>query len=364
MAMLFAAPEVVAEAPGRVNIIGEHTDYSGGFVLPIAVPQKTRVELVRRLDQNVRASSTSLPGADGAFALGAETRAGDWLDYVRGVTFALDEAGFRVGGFDLRVTSDVPLGAGLASSAALAVALLRALREAFALAFDDVALARLAQRAEHAIPRAPVGLMDPLAACFATTNDALFIDTRAVRWESIAFPDAAHIVVIDSGERHANAGDGYRARRAECERAAELLGVPALRDVDRAHLGEVARLPPPLARRARHVVTENARTLAAVAALRAGDLEGLGALLDASHASLRDDFEVTTPAIDALVASLRATRGVLGARMVGGGFGGSAILLTERGAKLHLHSNYLIISNVFCHPTSKKRNLLGDLPKI
>jgi galactokinase len=253
-------------------------------------------------------------------------RAGDWGDYVRGVTVALREAGVALGGFEARVASEIPPGAGLASSAALCVALLRAIRVAFALALDDLALAHLAQRAEHAIPGAPVGIMDPMAACFAGVREAIFLDTRALTWERVPLPEGVELVVLDSGERHENVAAGYRTRRAECERAAELLGVATLRE---AQLKDAARLPAPLDRRTRHVVTENARVEAAVRALRTNDVAALGALLDASHASLRDDFEVSTPTIDRLVARTRADRSVLGVRLTGGGFGGSIVALAR-----------------------------------
>jgi galactokinase len=171
--------------------------------------------------------------------------------------------------------------------------------------------------------------MDPISACFAGVREALFLDTRALMWEKVPLPEGAELEVVDSGERHDNAAVGYRARRDECERAAKLLGVPMLRD---ARLEDALRLPPPLDRRARHVVTENARVEAAVRAMRANDLVALGALLDASHASLRDDFEVSTPALDRLVERARRDPAVLGARMTGGGFGGSIVALRSVGA--------------------------------
>ena len=326
------APDVVADAPGRVNLIGEHTDYNGGFVLPLAIPQRTRVELALRSDREVRAFSEGL-ASEGvvAYALGAEARGRGWLDYVQGITAVLGEGQAAMPGFDLRVASAVPLGSGLSSSAALTVALLRALRSALALTLDDVALARIAQRAENELVGAPVGIMDQMASSLAGEREALFLDTRSMSYELVPLPAGVELVVIDSGVKHSHAGGEYRVRRAECEQAAALLGVRELRDVGEDEVGRAEALPEPVGRRARHVITEDARVLRAVEAMRAGDVVGLGALLDASHASLRDDFEVSTKEIDALVAIARREPGVLGARLTGGGFGGSIVALAREG---------------------------------
>jgi galactokinase len=319
---------VHADAPGRVNLIGEHTDYSGGFVMPMAIPQRTRVELTPRADDLVRATSANAPGP-GRFEIGREARQGTWIDYVQGCVVAAREAGLRVSGFDLAVASDVPLGSGLSSSAALEVSLLRALREAFALPIDDVAIARLGRRAENDFVGAPVGIMDQMAASLADEHTALFLDTRSLAFERLPLPATTEIVVIDSGVAHAHAGGEYRTRRAECELASGLLGVRELRDV--TDLGLAASLPQPLDRRARHVLSENARVLEAVACMREGDAARLGALFDASHASLRDDFEVSVPDVDRLVALARGADGVFGARMTGGGFGGAIVALAAKG---------------------------------
>jgi galactokinase len=322
-------PEVVAEAPGRVNLIGEHTDYNCGFVLPIAIPQKTRVELARRNDQHVRVVS-ALGAAE--FDLGAEQRTGQWSDYVAGVTATLRLHGFVLGGFDLRIDSDVPPGSGLSSSAALEVALLRALRGAFHLSLSDGALAKLAQEGENDFVGAPVGMMDPMAVMFADPRTAIFLDARSGFYERVALPPDLDFVVIDSGEKHLIVGGGFRERRAQCERAASLLGVRSLRELDLTNLGDVARLPRPLDRRARHVVTENARVLRALNALEMRDDRAFGKLLDESHASMRDDLEVSTPAIDQLVGIAQRDDTVYGARLTGGGFGGSIVAATARGA--------------------------------
>ncbi len=331
-ALFGRSPSVTADAPGRVNLIGEHTDYNQGFVLPTPIPQRTVAELAPRADEQVRAASASLAGAVAEYALGAETPGRGWLDYVQGLTWALRADGALILGFDLRVASSVPIGAGLASSAALEVAVLRALRAAFRLPLDDVELALLGQRAENEFVGARVGVMDQMAASLGVEGRALLIDTRSLEHRSVPLPAAAELLVIDSGVAHTNRAGGYNARRAECERACALLGVRALRDLAAADLPRAAALPDPLARRVRHVVGENERVRAALAALEAGDVVRLGALLDASHASLRDDYEVSTPEVDRLVEIARAQPETLGARLTGGGFGGAIVALVGRGA--------------------------------
>ncbi len=333
-ASLFGRPPAyAAEAPGRVNLMGEHTDYNGGYVLPAAIPLRTRVELAPRLDRSVQVWSANVAALaqPAAYRLGEERRRGDWLDYVAGLTAALAADGHELGGFDARIESDVPQGAGLASSAALEIAVLRALREAYHLPLDDVQLALLGQRAENEFVGAQTGIMDQMAASLADVGTALFLDTSDLRYERLPLPATAELAVIDSGVRHSHASGDYNTRRAECERACALLGVRSLRELGLADLPRIAALPPPLAGRARHVVTENARVLEAVAALRAGDLPALGRLFYASHASQRDDYGVSVPAIDLLVDLARAEPAVYGARLTGGGFGGSIVLLARAG---------------------------------
>jgi len=323
-----AVAVVRGDAPGRVNLIGEHTDYNGGFVLPTAIPQRTVVQLRPRDDRRVRVGSSAFGGEGPAeFTLGVETRTGGWIDYVQGGTWALADAGHALRGFDARIASDVPVGRGLSSSAALTVALLRALRIAFGLALDDVALALVAHRAEHDFVGVRVGVMDQMAASLADDRHALFLDARSLRCERLPLPAGATLLVLDSGVAHAHASGDYNTRRAECDAAAARLGVAQLRDV--TDLARLASLPAPLDRRARHVVTENARVLEAVAALRGGDVAALGRLLVASHVSQRDDFAVSTPAVDVLVALACAEPGVYGARLTGGGFGGAVIALAD-----------------------------------
>src|SRR5689334_15748651 len=325
-------PAVTADAPGRVNVIGEHTDYNGGFVLPAAIPQRTRAALALRDDATVRAASAEVEGGRPAeYRLGEERPGRGWLDYVQGVTDRLRAGGHPVAGFDLAVTSDVPVGSGLSSSAALEVSVLRALRAALGLALDDVALALLAQRVETEFVGARVGVMDQMAASLAEGHALLFLDTRSLAWRRVPLPPSIELVVVDSGVAHSHATGEYNRRRAECEEAARRLGVALLRDVGPEELGRVANLPDVLARRARHVVTENARVLEAVGALEADDAERLGALLVRSHASLRDDYEVSSPELDLLVDLATADPDVWGARLTGGGFGGSIVAAAHAG---------------------------------
>jgi len=316
-----------ASAPGRVNLIGEHTDYNEGLVLPAAIPRRVTIDVSPRADRGVRLESAHFPPV--AYALGDERRAGDWADHVRGITWALAAAGHRVGGFDASVRSSLPPGAGLASSAALGVAMLRALREQHALALDDLAIARLAHRAESQFVGARVGTMDQLSASLGRDGEVLFIDTRTLAIERVPLPADLALVVIDSGIRHEHASGAYNVRRAECDEAARRLGVRALRDATPGGIERLVRDHPALGRRARHVVSENERVRTFLDALRAGDLGICGQVLDASHRSLRDDFEVSLPEADALAEALRAEAGVYGARLVGGGFGGSVLGITR-----------------------------------
>ncbi len=317
-----------ASAPGRVNLIGEHTDYNGGFVLPTALPQETRAAVRRRVDGQVTAVSADLGDASaGRYPIGGERQRRDWLDYVQGLTWALGERGCRISGFDLSVASDVPLGKGLSSSASLEVAVLRALRALEALPIDDLELAMIAHRAETAFVGAPVGIMDQMVCSLGDARSALFLDAATREYEKIPMPRGAAIGVIDSGIAHEHATGDYRIRRRECDEAAARLGVPRLRDLGLDDLPRIEALPDPLGRRARHVVTEDARVLAAVDALRRDDPRELGRLFLASHASMRDDFAVSLPEIDRLVEIAAAEPAVFGARLTGGGFGGAIVFL-------------------------------------
>ena len=318
-----AEPEVTADAPGRANLIGEHTDYSGGFVLPLVIPRRTRVELRRRTDDVVQVHSEQL-GRTETFRVGTEAPRRDWVDYVQGVTALARPR--PLGGFEARIDSDLPPGSGLSSSAALEVAMLRALRQAFGWELDDLRLALLAQRAEVEFVGAPVGVMDPMASSLGSPQEALFIDTQSLRTERVPLPPGLGIAVVHSGISHDHAGGDYRVRRRECEEATRALEVPSLRSLTPEDLPRVEALPAPLDRRARHVVSENIRVLDAVEALRSGALERLGALLAASHRSLRDDYQVSVLDLDRLVALAAEAPGVFGARLTGGGFGGAIVV--------------------------------------
>ncbi len=328
-----------ASAPGRVNLKGEHTDSNDGYVLPTVIPQRTQVELRRRDDQEVHAFSTALDhDTRGAtfnvqrYHLGHEQRGRGWLDYVQGITQALRQRNLPLGGFFLRVDSQVPLGSGLSSSAALEISVLRALREEFQLPLSDRDLARIGQQAENELVGAPVGIMDQMAGSLGEPGQALLLDTRTLEVELLPLPTDYELVVIHSGVSHNHASGDYRQRRAECEQAAELLGVTKLRDVPFADLWRTQSLPAPLGRRARHVITENQRVHEAADALRSGNSARLGELFYASHKSMQEDFEVSVPEIDLLVELGAHDPAIHGARLIGGGFGGSVVMLAQRGA--------------------------------
>jgi galactokinase len=312
-----------------VNLIGEHTDYNEGYVLPVPIPQQTHVELDLREDRHVSVRSAEQAVA-GEYDLGAEARRGGWLDYVQGVTLALHSAGHVISGFEARISSNVPMGAGLSSSAALEVALLRALRTAFSLPLNDVEIARLGQAAEVDFVGVPVGIMDQMACSVGRPGRALFLDTRTLQTRDVPIPQEFELVVIASGLVHAHDAGDYRTRRAECEQAVQRLGRRWLRDVSLGELEQHRELEPVLRKRARHVISENARVLETVEALQMLDRSRLRALFAASHASMRDDYQVSVPEIDRLVALAEQTPGVIGARLTGGGFGGSVVMLAER----------------------------------
>ncbi|HVL36408.1 MAG TPA: galactokinase family protein [Burkholderiales bacterium] len=307
------------EAPGRVNLLGEHTDYNDGFVLPAAIPQRTRVQAEGAGGFLLQALGRGMP-----FRLDAAP-AEQPAKYVYGCIKELEALGIAVPPMRFQVDSDVPIGVGLSSSAALEVATLRALRAALGLSLDDVAIARLAQRAEVRHAGVRCGIMDQMAASLAQPGTMLFLDTRSLERRLLPLPEGAALAVVDSGVERSLAASGYNERRAQCEAAARELGVPALRDV--ASPRALERLPEPLRRRARHVVSENCRVLSALGA----DAATFGRLMDASHASLRDDFEVSTRELDTLVECLRAQPDVLGARLTGAGFGGACVALCRAG---------------------------------
>ena len=325
--------EVLSEAPGRVNLIGEHTDYNEGLVLPVAIDRTVAVAAARRDDHSVRVRALDYGECD-EFRLGAMEHADGWRDYVRGVAWALTDAGYALDGCDLAISGDVPPGGGLSSSAALEVAVAGAFAAVSGLDATPRDLALLSQRAENEFVGVPCGIMDQFAAALGRADHALLIDCRSLEVETIALPsaDALAIVVLDSRVPRRLAETAYERRREECAEAARALGVPSLRDADVSLLEASAeRLRADLYRRARHVITENERVLRAAQALRTRDLGTLGELMYESHGSLRDDFEVSTPELDTAVALAREA-GALGARLTGAGFGGCTVNIARRNA--------------------------------
>ncbi|HEV8535519.1 MAG TPA: galactokinase [Candidatus Limnocylindria bacterium] len=335
--------QATGRAPGRINLIGEHTDYNEGLVLPIALSLGVVVNARSREDRTAHlATDADVAPREATYTIGQERRDGTWVDRARGVTATLAREGAEIRGFDAEVTSTLPLGAGLGSSAAFAVALIRALRDLFQLALDDAEIVRIAHAAENEFAGARSGLLDQLASIYGRRSEALLIDLRDLRTEPIAFPPNLELAVIDSGARHEHATGGYNRRREECEEACLHLGVRSLRDLeDRPREQVLERLPPPLDRRVRHVLTENERVRETVGVLRSSDASELGRLLCASHRSLRDDYEVSTAELDRLVDLACDAGGALGARLVGGGFGGSILALTMRGVASELATRVL-----------------------
>ncbi|MFE4408954.1 galactokinase [Streptomyces sp. NPDC093064] len=331
-----AEPEGIWAAPGRVNLIGEHTDYNDGFVMPFALPHVTTAAVARRDDGVLRLHSADVPGGPVELRVDELAPESDrnWTGYPAGVVWALREAGHEVTGADVHLASTVPTGAGLSSSAALEVVVALALNDLYALGLKGWQLARLCQRAENVYVGAPTGIMDQTASACCESGHALFLDTRDLSQRQIPFDLAAEglrLLVVDTRVQHAHSGGEYGRRRAGCEKGAALLGVDALRDIpyggldaalaDLAGEEEVARL-------VRHVVTENGRAERVVSLLESGDIRSIGPILTEGHASLRDDFRVSCPELDLVVDTALAS-GALGARMTGGGFGGSAIVLAE-----------------------------------
>ncbi len=321
------APDAVGSAPGRVNLLGEHTDYNDGFMLPVATPQRTEVALGVSAEAGFTLYSANL---DAAVRFGrAETAPPGFGSYIEGCVRMVEAEGVVVPPLRVYVSSALPVGAGLSSSAALEVAMLRALRALLGLALDDVALARMAQRAEVDYAKVHCGIMDQMASSLADSSHMLFIDARTLHYQLHELPRESEMIVIDSGVPRLLAASQYNVRRAECEAAAALLGVDALRDVD--DTAALERLPAPLRQRARHVVHENRRVLEAAGGVGA---RRFGELMNDSHASLRDDYEVSVPALDFLTDTLRVQPEVYGARLTGAGFGGACVALCRAGTAL------------------------------
>lgn len=344
-------PIGIWSAPGRVNLIGEHTDYNDGFVLPFAIDRRTLVAAGPRNDSTLRVGSTfaaddelylevALADLDGLQPLAAELGESplEWAAYPVGVAWALSRFGAdlaAVPGLDLMFDSNVPVGAGLSSSAAIECAVAVALDDVWRLGLTHPQLAQVGRLAENDFVGAPTGIMDQSASLLGTADHAVLLDCRSLDTESVplGFDEAGlTVLVVDTGVAHDHSSGGYGERRASCEKAALLMGVPALRDLTVDDLDRAEdKLSNETFRRLRHVVTENQRVLDAVDALRANDHVALGELLDASHRSMRDDFEISTPELD-LAVEIARENGALGARMTGGGFGGAAIALVPRDA--------------------------------
>ena len=330
-----------ASAPGRVSVLGEHTDYNDGLVLPTVIAQQTRVALAEAADGVERIHSAQLGRSPAATAgtpvAAAAAPAGEAFGrYVSGCAAVVRERGHRVPPLWVYVDSQVPIGAGLSSSAALEVATLRALRIRYGLPFDDVQIARLAQEAEVRFAGVQCGILDQMACSVGAAGKLLFLDTRSFATALVPLPDGAELCVIDSGTSRTLAASAYNQRRHECEQAAVLLGCSSLRDV--SGLSALAPLPPPLGRRARHVLTENARVRRAVAGVSA---VAFGELMNASHASLKADYEVSETSVDVLAGCLQHHPAVFGAKLTGAGFGGACVALVERGAKARVESETL-----------------------
>jgi galactokinase len=311
-----------AFGPGRVNLIGEHTDYNGGLALPFAIDRGVTVQAEPLDEPAIEAEALDLGERD-AFRLATVESAAGWRAFVRGVAAELQAAGIQLRGARLAFTGDVPRGSGLSSSAALEAALcLALLAVAEAAEPDRTELAKLLSRVENDWVGAETGLLDQLASLHGSEGHALRIDFATLQLDPVPLDLGGwHLVTVESGAEHTHAGSGYNERRAECRAACEALGIGELSE---AGADAASTLPSPLDRRTRHVVSENARVDATVAALRDGDLEEVGRLLDASHASLRDDYEASVPEVEDAVAALKRA-GAAGARMVGGGFGGSVL---------------------------------------
>jgi galactokinase len=326
-------PEWVARAPGRVNLIGEHTDYNDGFVLPMAIDRGVWVAGRSRGDRTVSVYSLYFDDRR-EFELDGLTRHGDeWIEYVRGVAWALGERGHALAGWEGVTAGDVPVGAGLSSSAAVEMATARAFHASSGFAWDPREMALAGQRAENDWVGVNSGIMDQMISASGVEGHALLIDCRTLETRPVPLPPGTSVVILDTSTRRGLVDSAYNERRAACEAAAAFLGVPALRDVDAATLeARAGEMDPVALRRARHVVTENARTLEAAEAMARGDAAAMGRLMNASHASLRDDFEVSRKELDVIVELAQAHEGCHGARMTGAGFGGCAVALVEKEA--------------------------------
>lgn len=337
-----AAPEHVVRAPGRVNLIGEHTDYNDGFVFPAAIDREVLIATTPRRDRQVRAYALNF-NQSSTFSLddirpATESRE-RWSNYLRGIAFLFAQEGLPMHGMNCVILGNVPLGSGLSSSAAMLVAGGLAFAVTAGVEIEPVDLALLAQRAEREFVGVNVGIMDQFISAMGQKDHALLIDTRSLRYEAVPLPGpGVSIVIADTNKKRGLVDSEYNTRRAECEEAVRLLqrflpDIKALRDVSvEAFEKYASELPEVIRKRARHVVTEDARTLAGVAALKAGNVARFGQLMYASHESLRDDYEVSCKELDVLVEAARAVEGVYGSRMTGAGFGGCTVSLVQDSA--------------------------------
>lgn len=328
-----APPAFVVRAPGRVNLIGEHTDYNDGFVMPLAIDRALWIALRPLAGGQVRAHSLDY-NEDMQLDLRNPVHGGpQWSEYIGGTAWALAEAGHVLAGWEGVLAGDVPIGAGLSSSAALELATARAFAAIGGWQWNAAGMARACQHAENAWVGVNCGIMDQMISAAAVADHALLIDCRSLAVQPVPLPVQTCVVVLDTSTRRGLVDSAYNERCAQCERAARVLGVPALRDVSSAQLAAAAQAMEPLAlRRARHVVGEDERTLAAVQHMQQGNAAALGALLNASHASLRDDFEVSSAALNAIVECAQQQPECHGARMTGAGFGGCAVALVQSAA--------------------------------
>ncbi len=323
-------PRWIVRSPGRVNLIGEHTDYNDGFVLPLAIDRAIWIALRPRDDRRVVVHSIDFEQS-GEFSLEnlSAGKAG-WIEYVKGTAWSLEEAGFQTVGWEGVLVGDVPVGAGLSSSAALEMATARAFAAAGKLQWDPTGMAKLGQRAENEWIGVNCGIMDQLVSAAGRADHALLIDCRTLHTEPVRLPDGVAVVVLDTSTRRGLVDSAYNERRAQCESAAEFFQVPALRDVELEMFEQLSSgLDETTHRRALHVITENDRTLQAAEAMRRGEVCALGVLMNKSHASLCDDYEVSSDALNAMVESALAHDACYGARMTGAGFGGCAVALID-----------------------------------
>jgi galactokinase len=327
------SPRWVIRAPGRVNLIGEHTDYNDGFVLPLAIDRAVWIALRPRTDRRVVVSSIDYDQT-AEFSLDSlnNDKAG-WIEYLKGTAWSLQDAGYALSGWEGVMSGDVPLGAGLSSSAALEMATARAFAAVGDLSWDPATMAKLGQRAENKWVGVNCGIMDQLISAAGKADHALLIDCRSLQAQTVPFPAGTAVVVLDTSTRRGLVDSAYNERRAQCEASAKFFQVPALRDVTIDRFRQLADgLDDVTRRRARHIITENDRTLQAARAMRRGDAVELGQLMVQSHESMRDDFEISSDALNAMVDSALPHPACFGARMTGGGFGGCAIALIRAAA--------------------------------